>query len=438
MKSIDGIPTGKIQRASQLVGTGIKVGGNYLKYLGDKRTDPEQARAQLDQANAEEIYNSLKSLKGSALKLAQMLSMEKNLLPQAYLEKFSQAQFQVPPLSAPLVRKTFHQYLGQYPEHIFDHFEPESVAAASMGQVHRARSGHRELAVKIQYPGVADSISADLALVKPVALRMFNLKAAEVEHYFQEVRAKLLEETDYQLELRQSQEMGLACAHLPGMRFPAYYPEWSSTRILTMDWIEGLHLSEFAERGSLAERTQIAQTLWDWYLFQVHQLRLMHADPHPGNFLVTQGELAAIDFGCMKAIPAEFYTPYFALSAPETLGDPQRLELCLEQLELFLPTDSTEDRAYLAAVFRELGALISRPFYQERFDFSDVDFFNSINALGERLARDRRLRQLSSGRGSRHFLYANRTFFGLFMLQHALGAEINTWQYRRWLSESVR
>lgn len=435
MKPLDHIPTSKIQRASKLVSTGIKVGGNYLRYYGEKLTNPNLDRSRLDEANAEDIYNSLKHLKGSALKVAQMLSMEKNILPEAFVEKFSLAQFQVPPLSAPLVRKTFQQYLGQPPEALFDHFEAEAVAAASIGQVHRASKDGHPLAVKIQYPGVAESISADLALVKPIALRMFNLQAADMEHYFQEVRSKLLEETDYTLELRQSQEMSAACAHLPGLRFPRYYPEFSGPRILTMDWMTGEALKYYTQRNpDLLERSGVAQTLWDWYLYQVHALRTLHADPHPGNFLVHQGELLAIDFGCIKQLPESFYTPYFELSAPETLANRAHLLDCMERLELLRPDDTRADRDYLAQTFTELGTLIARPFYVERFDFSQDSYFEQISALGERFARDPQLRKLSHGRGSRHFLYANRTFFGLYMLLHALRAEVDTQQYRRWLT----
>jgi predicted unusual protein kinase regulating ubiquinone biosynthesis (AarF/ABC1/UbiB family) len=428
MKPIDNIPTGKIQRASKLLSTGAKVGGNYIRHYGEKLLQPELDRSKLDQANAKDIYDSLKSLKGSALKAAQMLSMEKNLLPAAYIEKFSLAQFQVPPLSAPLVRKTFRKYFGAYPEEIFDTFEAESVAAASIGQVHKATKGQRELAVKIQYPGVAESISSDLAIVKPIALRMFNLSAADVEHYFQEVKAKLLEETDYNLELQQSQQMVAACSHLPGLCFPNYYPEYSSPRILTMDWMQGEHLAQFAAREVEAPaRQKVAQTLWDWYMYQMHELKWIHADPHPGNFLVdAQQNLIAIDFGCIKAIPEEFYKPYFELSAPETLGNNKRIAECLEQLELFHPSDSADDRDYLVQTFEKLGSLIARPFYQAHFNFGDPAFFAEINALGEQFSRDQRLRQLSNGRGSRHFLYVNRTFFGLFMLLHDLKAEIET------------
>ena len=112
MKTIDSIPITKISRASKLVSTGAKVGVNYLKYYGDKIVNPkEDAKERLNQNNADDIYDSLKKLKGSALKVAQMLSMEKSILPQAYVERFSLSQFSVPPLSPPLVIKTFKKYL---------------------------------------------------------------------------------------------------------------------------------------------------------------------------------------------------------------------------------------------------------------------------------------------------------------------------------------
>ena len=120
MKTIDNIPTSKIQRASKLGQTGAKVCVNYLKYYGNKLvSSEEEAKEQLNQDNAEDIYDGLKKLKGSALKVAQMLSMEKNILPRAYVEKFSLSQFSVPPLSPPLVIKTFKKYFNKTPLEVF-------------------------------------------------------------------------------------------------------------------------------------------------------------------------------------------------------------------------------------------------------------------------------------------------------------------------------
>ena len=180
METIDTIPVTKIQRASKFVSTGAKVGVNYLKYYGNKMIKSEEdARAQFNSDNAEDIYNSLKQLKGSALKVAQMLSMEKTIMPQAYVDKFSLSQFSVPPLSAPLVNRTFKKYFGSTPSEVFDVFHSESINAASIGQVHLAEKDGNRLAVKIQYPGVSKSISSDLKLVKPVALRLFNITAKD-------------------------------------------------------------------------------------------------------------------------------------------------------------------------------------------------------------------------------------------------------------------
>ncbi len=246
MKTIDYIPTSKIQRASKLVQTGAKVGVNYLKYYGEKLVNSDLNKDKLNESNAEDIYDGLKSLKGSALKVAQMLSMDKSFLPQAYVEKFSLSQFSVPPLSAPLVLKTFKTNLGKSPYEIFDEFNPNSVNAASIGQVHKAVKNGKNLAIKIQYPGVANSISSDLALVKPIAIRMFNLQGKDSDKYFKEVEDKLIEETNYLLELKQSQEVVAACNKIENLIFPAYYQEYSTEKIITMDWMSGIHLSEFA------------------------------------------------------------------------------------------------------------------------------------------------------------------------------------------------
>src|SRR5690606_5101257 len=254
----------------------------------------------------------------------------------AYVEKFSLAQFSVPPLSAPLVRKTFKKYNGKYPEELFDTFATQSVNAASIGQVHRATKDGKKLAVKIQYPGVADSISSDLAMVKPIATRMFNLQGKDSEKYFREVEDKLLEETDYLLEVNQSIEISEACKHIPNLRFPQYYREYSSERIITMEWMEGLHLSEFAKQNNDQEKAnKIGQALWDFYMYQIHHLRAVHADPHPGNFLIDEEDnLIAIDFGCIKEVPEDFYLPYFQLANKENIADPEFFRKKLYELEI--------------------------------------------------------------------------------------------------------
>lgn len=434
MKTIDYIPTSKIERASKLVQTGAKVGVNYIKYYSEKLVNSELTRDKLNENNAEDIYDGLKSLKGSALKVAQMLSMDKNFLPQAYVEKFSLSQFSVPPLSAPLVLKTFKNNFGQSPYEIFDEFNANSVNAASIGQVHLAIKDGKKLAVKIQYPGVANSISSDLALVKPIAIRMFNLQGKDSDKYFKEVEDKLVEETNYILELDQSQEVVNSCRQINNIVFPEYYPEYSSEKIITMDWMTGKHLSEFtAINKDSTIANKVGQALWDFYMYQIHILKKVHADPHPGNFLVNdKNQLVALDFGCMKVIPDEFYIPYFELIDRKVINDEKLFSNKLFELEILREDDSKVEIEYFTEMFYELLSLFTKPFQSATFDFADEGFFGAIGKLGEKFANDTNLRKMNGNRGSKHFIYMNRTFFGLYNLMFDLKATINVNEFKKY------
>jgi|TARA_B110000503_G_scaffold88037_1_gene133535 predicted unusual protein kinase regulating ubiquinone biosynthesis (AarF/ABC1/UbiB family) len=425
METIDQIPITKIQRATKIVKTGAKVGINYLKYYGNRLTQADdEAKKILNNANADDIYDGLKNLKGSALKVAQMLSMEKSIMPAAYVEKFSLSQFSVPPLSPALVNKTFRKYFGKSAHEVFDKFNATSVNAASIGQVHQAEKDGKKIAVKIQYPGVAASISSDLALIKPIAIRMFNIKGKDSDKYFKEVEEKLIDETNYILEVEQSIEIAQACKHIPNMKFPEYYKEYSTDRIISMEWMTGLHLTEFAAQNSdpiLANK--IGQALWDFYMYQIHVLKKMHADPHPGNFLVSkEEELIALDFGCMKSLPDEFYYPYFSLSEKENINNKILFEEKLFELEILRSDDSEKEHDFFKEIFHELLSLFTQPFHEAYFDFSNKTFFDSLSNMAQEFAQKTELRKYNGNRGSKHFIYVNRTFFGLYNLMHELKA----------------
>ena len=437
MKSINRIPTSKIERASKIVSTGAKVGVNYVKYYANRLTKTEEeARANLNADNAEDIYDGLKTLKGSALKVAQMMSMDKGILPQAYVEKFSLSQFSVPPLSGPLITKTFKKYFAKGPSELYDSFDQNSMNAASIGQVHKAEKNGKKLAVKIQYPGVSDSISSDLALVKPFALKLLNLSSSDADVYFQEVKNKLLEETDYGTELKQGQEIAAACGKIPNLLFPSYYPDLSCEKVVTMDFMDGIHLSEYVvQKHSQHELNALSQTLWDFYMYQIHVIKKVHADPHPGNFLVSdKQELIALDFGCLKEIPMSFYTPYFELVKNEVRENQPLFRKVLVELEVLHADDSEEEIQFLEGLFKELLSVFTRPFQSEEFDFSNPDFFQELMDLGEPLSKDPAIRKQNGGRGSKHFIYMNRTFFGLYNLMFDLkGKGIKVNNYKNYL-----
>jgi len=429
MKKSSKIPVSKISRASKLLKTGVKVGTNYLKYYGDRIVNAENdAKNRLNTSNASDIYDGLKTLKGGPLKLIQMLSMEKNILPQAYIDKFSLAQFSVPPLSPALVVKTFKKYFNKYPSELFDNFDTNAINAASIGQVHRAEKNGKQLAVKIQYPGVSNSIKSDIALVKPIAIKMFNFKGASSDAYFKEVENKLLEETDYLLEIKQSEEITKACKHLSNTLFPSYYKNLSSKQIITMDWMEGKHLSEFIKTNPSQETANlIGQTLWDFYMFQIHKLKKVHADPHPGNFLISKtNQLIALDFGCVKIIPLHFYNSYFELFKKPT-PNPVSFTKKLYELELLREDDSKEDIAFFTNMLKEMLEIFTEPFHQDIFDFSEEKFQQKITDFGEKYMKSDELKTKNGNRGSKHLIYINRTLLGLYHLMFQLKAtNINT------------
>ncbi|MGN7821564.1 ABC1 kinase family protein [Chitinophaga sp. 22536] len=428
MKEQSNIPTSKVERAGKFVTTGLKVGTNYIKHYTRKLVDPSLTKETLHQDNAADIYETLSSLKGSALKVAQMLSMDKGMLPKAYTEKFAMSQYSAPPLSGPLVVNTFVKTLGKSPAQLYDKFEMHASNAASIGQVHKAWKDGKALAVKIQYPGVANSVKSDLRIVKPFALRIVGMNEVDMDKYFQEIESKLLEETDYKLELTRSMALSRECAHIPHLLFPRYYPELSSDRIITMDWLDGQHLKEFLQGNpSQDARNKIGQALWDFYQFQVHHLKQVHADPHPGNFLMRpDGTVGIFDFGCVKEIPEDFYYNYFLLTDKEVLKDEKRRHEIYTNLEMIHPSDTPKEVEFFSGLFQHMIDLLTLPFTVDHFDFGDEAYFNEIYAYMDELYNMKEVRESKVARGSRHSLYINRTYFGLYSILSELKANIVT------------
>src|SRR6185312_5343114 len=429
MKTQESMPTTKVARSAKFIETGFRIGGNYVKHFSKKLFNPDLSRDELNEDNAEDIYNSLSELKGSALKIAQMLSMDKNVLPKAYVSRFTQSQYNAPPLSGPLIIKTFTKSFGKSPEKIFDTFNLNSIRAASIGQVHVATLNRKKLAIKIQYPGVADSISSDLKLVKPFAFRLLGMNEKELNIYIKEVEERLLEETDYELEVRRSIEFSKACSKLKNVVFPVYYPELSSTKIISMDWVEGMHLKEFlATNPSQKLKNKIGQALWDFYNFQQHELKAVHADPHPGNFLITPDEkLAVIDFGCIKVIPKDFYNPFFDLVWNGLMNNKKATIEAFRNLGLIQSNDTAQQVEFYYKSYKEMIGLFALPYSSQKFDFSKPKFFDDLYAWSDKITK---MSEFKQPRGVKHFIYINRTNFGLYMILNDLQSTVNTQTYK--------
>jgi predicted unusual protein kinase regulating ubiquinone biosynthesis (AarF/ABC1/UbiB family) len=272
-------------------------------------------------------------------------------------------------------------------------------------------------------------VKSDLAMVKPIALRMFKLNPVEYEEFIGEVESRLMEEADYHLELMRSMKMSEQSKSLDNVFFPKYYPKLSATKILTMDWLEGELLGEFLKKGRPSKKlaNKIGQAMWDFYHFQFHQLKAVHADPHPGNFIITEDQkLGIIDFGCVKEIPEDFYKLYFQLHHKDILNDAERLENIFYEMRFIYPEDSAEEKRFFRNVFMELLELLGRPFHTAHFDFADPEYFETLYSVGEKVSNMKEIRDSKRARGIKHALYINRTYFGLYSILHELGATIHT------------
>ena len=424
----DKIPTSKLSRASKFLKTGAKVGGNYIKYYTKKSLGANYSKEELDDLNAEEIFSALNELKGSALKAAQMLSMDQGFLPNNFAAKFRDAQTNARPLSFPLVSKIFRRTLKKSPNAIFETFTKSAVHAASIGQVHRASIGEQDFAVKVQYPGVADSVSSDLNMAKPLAARLLKIQEDELNYFLDEIRTKLTEETDYHLELERSIQLSKACSHLDNTIFPKYFPTLSSNRILTMEWIEGKTMGAWlASNPSQEERDLIGQTIWDFYAFQIHHLRIAHADPHPGNFIITPNKkLAVIDFGCVKEIPEDFYLLYKRLMSIDVVTKKEELIGIYRDLGMLHPDDTQDEHDMFIELYNRMIQILNQPFQSATFDFGNTSLFEELHVIVEEVMKSKQIRKANAARGSKHSIYINRIYFGLYSILGEMKAVVNT------------
>jgi len=294
--------TGRLARGTI---TGIAAARIGMAQLGHRvRTPSAQAQADHEAALGRILFGALGQLRGSALKVSQLLSMHPGLLPDGVRQELARAHHQAPPLNRALVGRVFRQAFGQEPGALFEHFEPTAFAAASLGQVHRAQlAGHGTVAVKVQYPGIAATITSDMQLMR-AALRALAhtdmpLPAnTVVDSVMTEIEATLLREVDYLQEAEQLQWFAEHAA-LPGVVLVQPILSHTRAQVLTQQFLPGQHLQDWlARQPTQKQRDRAGQHLWDWFMHCLFVLGRVHADPHPGNFLFApDGTVGVLDFG---------------------------------------------------------------------------------------------------------------------------------------------
>jgi len=302
-KKASKIATSKSRRTGIALKTATTVGLKKAKAATGQLLRPDEERKKKeDQEIAETLFRGLCQLRGTALKFAQAICGESDLLPPHYMEVLERSQYRVPALNPVLAAKVIRTELGDEPGKVFAHFEREAFAAASLGQVHRAESRDgRPLAVKIQYPGIDGAIQSDLRLAKtllaPIGGRGLAMSILD------EVEERLREEVDYRLEAANARAFAEG-ARLEGVIVPAVHGELSGRTVICYDLIDGQHLPEWLETApSRSARDRVGQKLFDFFTLGLFELGMIHSDPNLGNFLVLRDEsVAVLDFGSVKRI----------------------------------------------------------------------------------------------------------------------------------------
>ena len=247
------LPEGQLSRAAIVGTTALKLGlgqlhGKAKKTL--KRDDANEVQEALDEKSALQLFEALVKLRGTAIKLAQMLGLESGLLPEKMRQELSKSWHQVPPLNRVLVRKVLLEEFDKTPQELFTEFNTEAFAAASLGQVHRAiLDDAGDVAVKIQYPGIHTTIESDIKLLRKVALGLPNRKVAAMS--IDEIHARLREELDYDLEAA-STEWFRQNLKTEGVEVPEVFRERSTTYVLTTRLLEGKHIDQWLQQSSPA------------------------------------------------------------------------------------------------------------------------------------------------------------------------------------------
>ena len=360
------IPTSKLKRSAITGLAAAKVG---IKHVSHKTRNlmASDSQKQLAQEQHEErlgkiIFSVLSQLRGTALKVSQILSMEADILPESIREQLKSACYQVPPINKALVRKQIMQELGNKPTEIFKGFNPQAFAAASIGQVHRAITfDDQKIAVKIQYPGIGATIESDLAIIEKLFWTLSKTtslmpKKQVLDLAMKEMQARLKEELDYHIEadnLRWFQ----AQVSFPGIKIPQVIEAYSSKRVLTLEMLDGLHVEDWlATNPSQSQKNRVGQILFDFFWYSVFKLNKINADPHPGNFLfLNDGNIGVLDFGCVRHLSKEFVSN-FAEMIPaivdtyyhdKMLNNYSNLILNLSLLQLILALNSSNKKLFL-------------------------------------------------------------------------------------------
>jgi predicted unusual protein kinase regulating ubiquinone biosynthesis (AarF/ABC1/UbiB family) len=423
--SLRRVPLGRMRRFGLMGTLQAKIAAAYMFYWvrawfqnADER---ERALAETHWKTAAALVDSMSYLRGAVMKVGQTLANFPNIVPAEFAETLDCLHYDAPPMHWALLREMVLNELGDDPQNVFDFFEKRAFAAASLGQVHsaRLRSG-QAVAVKVQYPGIARTITEDFRNLSVFLLPgRLGRDWENTKEQFEDLHRRLEQETDYRQESASLMKARSLFREEDGIVVPRVYAEFSSARVLTMDRLEGTHLCEFLRTSPSQEQRNEAgaKLVRAWYRL-LFAGRLLYADFHPGNFVfMPDNRLGVIDFGLMVELDAELWELFRKMDRPLTTGRAEDRIDVLKEWSWITDDPADSERLRLMDEYTDRSW---RPRYcGGEFDFGDeADFRRSIDLFVQMVAK-----RYSRARPCTPVI--SRQLFGLRSILYRLGAKID-------------
>jgi predicted unusual protein kinase regulating ubiquinone biosynthesis (AarF/ABC1/UbiB family) len=415
-------------RLGRLASLGVAAGGlavgaaaEGLKRLSRGQA-PEFAAALLSGANAERLAARLARLRGAAMKIGQLMSLQgEDILPPEFARAMAVLRSQAAPMPAEQLRRVLGREYGKGWERRFARFDWEPIAAASIGQVHRAIAHDgRDLALKIQYPGVARSIASDVDNVA-VLLRLFNLLplGIDVAGMAAEAKQQLAQEADYESEGRLLERYAKLVADEPQLVVPRVHWDLTTQRVMAMDFMEGEPLESVRE-ATAARRNAIGALLERLLFRELFEFRVMQTDPNFANYLYqpASGRVVLLDFGATRSFDAAFVSHFARITRAAIDGDRGRVAREAMKIGYLAPDDAPERQQAVVDVIM----LVCEPLHHRgRYDFPASNLPLRVRDLGYELAIRRGLVRAPPP----ETIFLHRKLVGSFLLLARIGARVD-------------
>lgn len=374
------------KRFMKLAGMSASIAGNFAKnrIKGAMGTLTEEERLrereQLFTQVGEQIANTLGEMKGAVMKVGQIASQFKDVFPKEIADALAKLQKESPPMPFGVIERQIRTELGKEPSEIFAEIDSKPFAAASIGQVHRARTKDgQDVVIKVQYPGVDQCVESDLKHLR-LALKLAGVLKVDkdmLDAVFGEIRRSLVDELDYVKEAANVREFAAFHASDPKIIVPRVFEEYTSTRVLTLAYEPGDDIRDVqAPRYSQEMINELGHRLFNAIGMQIYGLNAVHCDPHPGNFAFrTDGSLIIYDYGCVKKIKPEIVEFFRTITRASLNHDYNAIEQAL----IGVGVRNTDNVPHIPAEFYAPWVEITlKAFSDTPFDFGSATLHEDI------------------------------------------------------------